>query len=123
MKTLDWISKRQNISEADVSITKVSNGTNKKQISFRFRNNCYNRITANLYVVYAVDGDRIYFGMSKDKSGFKLCFSDNKFSNGMFKTTSPFNLDSFIGDYDLEHDRELKLCFIDKNKKLEGTGK
>lgn len=123
MKTLNWISKKQNISEADVSITKVSNGHNKKQTSFRFRNNCYNRITANLYVVYAVDGNRIYFDMSKDKSGFKLCIHDNKFFNAMFKTVSPFNLDSFIGDYCLEYDRELKLCFIDKNNKLGGVGK
>lgn len=123
MKTLNWISKKQNISEADVSISKVSNGNNKKQTSFRFRNNRYNRITANLYVVYAVDGSRIYFDMSTDKSGFKLCIHDNNFSNAMFKTVSPFNLDSFIGDYCLEYDRELKLCFIDKNSKLGGVGK
>ena len=118
MKTLKWINKKQQTSNADVSLTKVANGKNKKQISFRFRNNCYARITANLYVVYAVDDNKIYFNMSVDKSGFKLSFSDNNYSNAMFKTTSPINLDDFIGDYSLEYDRALGFCFIDKKNKL-----
>lgn len=116
----EWITNRKTPIDADVSITMVKAGKNREQMSFRFRNNSYLKITNNLYIVYAVHGNRIYFTASDKQKGFRLSFEHGKFETGVFKNKPNIKTDMsrFIGDYDLLYDRELQLCYIDPNKKI-----
>lgn len=114
----DWVTNGKTNIDADVSISMVKAGTGRHQISFRFRNNSYLRITSNLYVVYAIHNNRIYFNMSDKQQGFKLSFERQKFETGVFKNTpNKMNMTRFIGDYDLLYDRELQLSYIDQSRK------
>ena len=118
MTELIWTTKSnsKNSSEADVSISINKNGNNKSQFSFRFRNNSFLRFTKNEFVEFAVTGARIYFRESNVKEGFKLSTKTQNNKNCGFKTVKDLN--KFIGDYELLWDSQLRLNYIDLNKKI-----
>lgn len=118
---MEWIEKTRSYnkarfdSEVLVSTTIVNY---KKQVCFKFRKNSAHKLFSNEpYLVVARDGSKIYFKEATPVSGYKLqeVGPDSRY---MRLFSEKLISDSECGEFNLEYDRELGLCFINLDRKV-----
>ena len=121
---MEWIKKsaRINTSIADVSVSitsfgKGKSGATKYGTTITFRNKCFRSILKDSdYMIFAVNGKRIYFKKSDNVNGFKVYYTNKERSNCRIKYVEPLN--RFCGDYALRYDSKENLYFIDIDFKI-----
>lgn len=121
---MEWIKKstRINTSIADVSVSitsfgKDKSGATKYGTAITFRNKCFRSILKDSdYMIFAVNGKKIYFKKSDSVNGFKVCYTDKERSKCRIKYTKLLN--RFCGDYALRYDSKENLYFIDTDFKI-----
>lgn len=113
-KKLDWIIKQKYATKKDISFNRCVN-KNREYVSLTMRNNVSKTIAPTGYVIFAIDGERVYFSEATEEIGYKL--SDKGTSGSV--STQIYNDDftKFIryhaGDYNIEYDFKNKLYFVD----------
>ena len=118
---MEWIEKSRSYTKARFDSEVVVSTTMidwKKQVCFRFRKNSAHKLFSNEpFLVVARDGNKIYFKEASPITGYKLQETgpDSRylrlFSDKLIK-------DEECGEFNLEFDRELGLCFINLDRKL-----
>ena len=119
MDNLVWnVRQRQGYNSKDVTVTISKSKSHKNPYTvFTFRDNCHLKFTQNERAVFAVAGNRIYFKQEKEGIAYKLSERSKSFNTYELKAT--IDLQDFIGDYDLQYDKELKLSYIEKQNEKE----
>ena len=90
------------------------------KVLFKFRKNSFYKILEdNEYIVVAREGEKIYFKGSDSKRGFKLGKYGENTRTFKIKRDALKLTDDLLGEYNLDYNSELGLCYINLYKKLE----
>lgn len=120
---MEWLEKTrsQNRTEFDDDIIlSYERRANQNMIAFRFRKNSVYKVISNEeYIVIAKDGSNIYFKGSDAKHGFKICNWSPSTKVFKIKADRLQLTDENLGEYNLEFDSKLGLCYINLHRKLE----
>lgn len=112
-KKLVFITKKKNVSFADVSISLV--GKKELATSIILRNGADRSISKTGFLSVAMYEDRLYFREETPESGYKISEHNSKTTRQVSIKDNALNDFTLIhaGDYKLQYDKELKLFYID----------
>jgi hypothetical protein len=116
---IEWIDKkRMSVRECDITITMKKSSNKRMCANFIFRNDCWEIISDNTKIDFGIDSEkptRIYFAQGTEGRGYKLCTNGNQ--KNRYIAISNFDVNDFIGDYNLLFDTKERLYYIDSNNK------
>lgn len=103
-----------NDASKDVSINKYKK---HNVVGIVFRNNIFKRITKTNYVMFGLEGDRLYFLESNEYTGYKL--SDLTYNKRRIQVSASDFVKvakAFFGDHDLKCDSQKNMYYIEKKE-------
>ena len=111
---LNWISKQETYSSADISI-KVYRQKNSCVGGIIFRNKSDLAIGNNGYIQVAIDDNRLYFRQSNEKDGYHVNNKSGNSTKGLRIVNEQFYdfCKRYKGDYEMKYDRKNGLYFIE----------
>jgi len=118
-----WVTKSKNWCKIEndiaISIARASGNCKRERAMVHFHNFAAKRISNSNYVMFGIDGDRLYFAESDSTSGFKMSAKceDKRMA------TSQISDDKFVewarehrGEYTLHQDAGSGLYYIDTRR-------
>lgn len=118
---LMWNTKQRsaNNGNADVSVSIVKNGGDRRRLNFSFKNDI-DQLFGGDYVVFALMKNRIYFKASNSIEGYKLSKAKNRaYVAATLNGSQVDEYKKFIGDFDLKFDVFYELYYIERNMDIE----
>lgn len=111
---LNWISKQETYSSADISI-KVYQQKNSYTGGIIFRNKSDIAITSNGYIQIAIAENRLYFRKSDVKDGYHVNSKGGNSTKALRIVNEQFYdfCKKYKGDYKLEYDKKNDLYYIE----------
>lgn len=121
MRELNFQYKRKPLTpEGDVLVAKhkTRDGTSDT-LAIRFRAGKELKISTTGALVFAIDGERIYFKEANLADGYRLSPTSQQVPAHKIQAFVPKgSIDRFVGNYDLVLDRVHNLYYIDTRHKL-----
>lgn len=118
--SISWVTKSKPYMRAndDVQIG-VSNVKGRPTGSIIIRNNLYKKFDSE-YLMFGIDGTRLYMKASDSKSGYKMCDTTSAWNRYVKVHDSTFAdwCSNHRGNYSLSYDTELGLNYIETSKEV-----
>lgn len=125
---IEWMGKRgftqkaRQTGETDVTITESITSENEHKARFTFRNGVANIVSETDYIQYGIKKEkktvRIYFKTGDKNTGLKLSAPSSNVNDNKYVTINRVSdaekIIPFAGDYELLHDQECGLYYIQK---------
>lgn len=124
-----WITKTKSYNAGtaaqDVVLSVGAGSLNKKtgvraadRVTITFHNYAAKRISNSAYIMFGLDGDRLYFAEAEQSNGYKLT-SDTDFRIAVTQVTSDVFVEwvrKHIGGYTLHQDVKSGLYYVDTGR-------